>query len=114
MCQREPTVGLSQRHEILTYLQRAQAFTNYLWFPKGPPTTYDRVQEANRRGVRTDGIVPWAERPKPDELADADVSYYDNPLQRLIQMHAGVNELTGFPWASPWYRSDALMRGLDC
>jgi hypothetical protein len=37
------------------------------------------------------------------ELIDADVGYYDHPLERLQHLHTGASELTtGFSFAPLW------------
>jgi hypothetical protein len=58
-------------------------------------------------------LIPWKERPKPADLADDEILYYPNPLRRLINLHSGQNEMTGFPYVSPWQRSDAMYRAMD-
>jgi hypothetical protein len=87
------------------------AASSHLWFPRGAPHRYDRVEEANRRGTdHTGRLIPGDERPKPAELADEDVYYYSNPLKRLMALHSHQNELTGFPFVSDWPRQDARYR----
>lgn len=114
MTERAPTVGLQGREEIRARTQQARALSAHLWFPTGPPHAFDRVEEANRRGVSSGGeLVPWGDRPKPEDIPDDEVRYYENPLKRLINMHGGINELSGFQWPSPWFRGDALQRSID-
>lgn len=93
----------------------AGAAAAHLWFPGDDnPHEYDRVEEANSRGSRWTrrggGIVPRDQRLAPDELQPRQVRYYRNPLRRLIRMHESFNELTGFPYRSPWPRDDARFR----
>lgn len=111
---REPIAQLADWDTTHADMQRGEALASHLWFPRGAPHIFDRVQEANRRGQQPDGsLVPFNERPKPEDLAEEDVLYYDNPLKRVISLHAGVDELTGFAYTSPWRRADAWSRGFD-
>lgn len=114
MTRQEPRVALTDWDGVRADIERGEQLSSHLWFPRGAPHPYDRVQEANRRGQRIDGgLVPWDERPKPEELAEDDVLYYSNPLRRIIALHADQNEMTGFPYRSPWPRTDAMRRGMD-
>jgi hypothetical protein len=113
MRRREPPIAIQGRD---TMIARADAFrtqTAYFWFPSGSPDNFDRVQEANQRGVLPDfTMVPREER-RPDLIPEAEVKYYDNPLRRLIEMHGGISEMFGFHWGSPWPRPDAWQRRMD-
>jgi len=114
MAGREPQVAIYRWTQVQTDIQRSRSVADHLWFPDGRPHAFDQVQEANRRGVTAEGkLVPFTERPRPEDLSDDEVLYYANPLRRLIHMHSGVNELTGFAWQSPWYRPNALLRSID-
>lgn len=114
MARRDPVVDLAGWDRVRADIERGAMFSSHLWFPRGSPHEYDRVQEANRLGVSGDGrLVPWEERPKPDEVAEEDVFYYSNPLRRIIALHAHQNEVTGFPYVSPWPRADAWQRSID-
>jgi hypothetical protein len=114
MSRQEPPVNLAGWDEVREDMERGEVLAAHLWFPRGAPHLYDRVQEANRRGEREDGgPIPWDERQKPEELTDDEVLYYANPLRRLIELHNHQNELTGFPYDSAWLRGDAQMRSLD-
>jgi hypothetical protein len=52
-------------------------------------------------------LASWDERPKPEDLADEEVLYYADPLKRIVGLHSQATELFGFPYTSPWPRSDA-------
>jgi hypothetical protein len=111
---RVPVVDLGGWDAVRADIARGEALSSHLWFPRGTPHAYDRVQEANRRGVTRQGaIVPMAERPKPGDLTDEDVLYYSNPLRRIIAMHSHLEEMTGFTYISPWPRDDAFLRRTD-
>lgn len=114
MTRREPVVNLAGWDEVRADTERGESLASHLWFPRGSPHGYDRVQEANRRGTtREEGLVPFDQRPKPEDLADDEILYYANPLRRIIELHNSQNEMTGFPYLSPWPRSDAMLRGMD-
>ncbi|MDP9201133.1 MAG: hypothetical protein M3P26_04270 [Gemmatimonadota bacterium] len=114
MTRREPKVDLVGWDGVRADMERGEALASHLWFPQGSPHFYDRVQEANRRGQGRDGRpVRWDERPRPEDLSDEEVLYYSNPLRRIIALHAGENELTGFSFIPAWMRSDARQRGMD-
>jgi hypothetical protein len=82
MATRAPTVGLQGREEIRVRAGHARALASYFWFPTGAPEPFDRVQEANHRGMTPDlKIVPRDER-RPEDLVDDEVRYYENPLKR--------------------------------
>lgn len=51
--------------------------------------------------------------PSRRKLPDDEVLYYANPLHRIIELHNSQHEMTGFPYLSPWPRSDAMLRGMD-
>jgi hypothetical protein len=101
---------INQRAELLAPLsapitdraQRAGEVTGYFWFLGGEPQHYDVCQEANRRA---DPQLRSGRRPEitPEDLAAADVGYYADPLERLVQMHIGGTELmTGFGFPPAW------------
>jgi hypothetical protein len=110
MSRRSPQVGLREWDSVEAKISLADAAASHLWFPGDPPHAYDRVQEANSRGMREGKFVPRDERPKPDQLHIDEIRYYRNPLQRLRQMHSSFYEMTGYPYQSPWPRSDARFR----
>lgn len=113
MASREPSVVLAQWDDVMEDMAASRAMNAYFWFPKGDPTMFDRVEEANRRGIMNRQLVPMSERPAPDQIRLEEVRYYKNPLRRLILMHLGINEMTGFAWHSPWPRPDAFTRSMD-
>lgn len=114
MSKRAPTVELHEADRVLFGAEQFRRMTSYFWFPSGPPDIFDRVQEANQRAMLSDRTrVPLEDR-LPNELTEGEVKYYQNPLRRLIEMHVGINEITGFAWASPWILQDAQQRLLDC
>jgi hypothetical protein len=112
MTARRPSVRLNGWAIAEVHIAAADAAAAHLWFPGvDEPHAYDRVAEANSRGMRSGGrLIPRDRRPAPDELKTRQVRYYRNPLERLIGMHQSFQELTGFPYISPWPRDDALSR----
>ncbi len=110
MSRRSPTVGLREWDTVEARISIADAAASHLWFPGDPPHSYDRVQEANSRGMREGNFVPRDQRPTPDQLKPDEIRYYRNPLQRLTRMHQSFYEMTGYPYQSPWPRSDVPFR----
>jgi hypothetical protein len=83
-------------------LKRAEATVGYFWFLIGGPRRYDACQEANRRA---DPQLRVGRHPEiaPHELTPADVGYYPDPLERLVQLHVGGTEMTtGFGFPPEW------------
>ncbi len=111
MTARTPRVRLDDWATVDANVQAADEAAAHLWFPGvDQPHAFDRVAEANSRGMRRGRLVPWDRRPAPDDLRPESVQYYRNPLQRLISMHSSFQELTGFAYESPWQRDDARFR----
>lgn len=109
MAERPPQVGLKNWAEIEDAVRNAEALSAHLWFPGGSPHDFDRIQEANHRGLRDGRLVPVGspERQRPEDIPEDEIRYYRNPLVRLRKMHITSHELTGFPYVSPWHRPDA-------
>jgi hypothetical protein len=112
MTARTPCVGLEGWATVEAHIGAADAAAAHLWFPGvDEPHAFDRVEEANSRGIRGGGrLVPMDRRLGPDDLRPRQVRYYRNPLRRLIRMHQSFQELTGFAYISPWPRNDARFR----
>jgi hypothetical protein len=104
MASRRPKVRLGDWDVVQSHIKTADATAAHLWFPGDPPHMFDRVQEANSRGLRHDRLVERDKRPTPDQLKTSQIRYYKNPLRRLIQMHHSMHEWTGFTYVSPWPR----------
>ncbi|MFE3317509.1 hypothetical protein [Nocardia sp. NPDC059195] len=110
MTQRPPTIGISGWADVFGQCAQAWTVSSHLWFPGQAPHEFDRFQEANRRVFRgqKSGEHPLV---RPDALSDADIGYYANPLDRLIEMHSSRRELmSGLVYRSPWHRGDAQFR----
>ena len=111
MTSQRPKVELSGWGEVDRLIVATERLTSHFWFPGGTPHQFDRVSEANNRGLSSEGkFVPRTERPHPADLADDEIRYYRDPLRRLIGLHSSFNELTGFHYVSPWHRDDAWSR----
>lgn len=112
MAEQPPFIQIDRVEEVRRLLGEANKLSAHLWFPGQPPHEYDRVTEANRqswRGMRT-GEGPQ-HPPNPAELRENQISYYENPLHRLVQLHSSGQELTtGLVYRSPWERGDAHLR----
>jgi len=100
---------IGERAELEDRVKTADETTAHLWFVGQQPTEYDRVTEANERGFVGGVHVPREDR-EPDTIPNDGIRYYRNPLRRIIGMHSSANEITGFPYVSPWPRSDAYLR----
>jgi hypothetical protein len=110
MTRRPPTVGVADWPLVESRIKMADAAAGHMWFPGDQPHRYDYVEEANSRGLRRGKFVPVSQRPTPDQLKTTQVRYYRNPLRRLVRMHSTAQEITGFPYISPWPRQDAHFR----
>jgi hypothetical protein len=104
MSSRRPKVRLGDWDTVERHIKTADSTAAHLWFPGDPPHPFDRVQEANSRGLRRDKFVDRDKRPTPDQLKTSQIRYYKKPLRRLIEMHRSVSEMTGFTYVSPWPR----------
>lgn len=111
MAARTPRVRLDDWATVEENIRAADAAAAHLWFPGvDEPHAFDRVEEANSRGMRGGRLIPRDRRPAPEDLTPHRVRYYRNPLRRLIKMHESFQELTGFGYTSPWPRDDACFR----
>ena len=103
---REPSFELRGWPSVSDMINEARSSTAHFWWPGAAPHNFDRVQEANHRGLpdtRESGLelVPREER-LPDQIPETEIRYYRNPLERLRRMHEPSYELTGFPYEPPW------------
>jgi hypothetical protein len=99
-----PKLRLKNRERLLQATERAASLISYMWFPRiGAPTPYDQFNEANRRASGEGFQFRSPEATPPDQIAASDVHYYRNPLQRLVRLHQGANEIaTGFSYIPLW------------
>lgn len=75
----------------------------YFWFIFNKPHEFDKYQQANRKCNYNKGIIYH-----PEDISSSDVRYYDDPLDRLRNMHQSMLELsTGNSFNSPFPRDDA-------
>lgn len=108
MADRAPSLQLVDWDEVERQVAVARRLAAHLWFPGWSPTQYDRVHVANERAFAAHDTGEAVAR--PEDIPEADVSYYSQPLRRLVGMHASFNELMGFSYVSPWPRQDARFR----
>jgi hypothetical protein len=116
MTEHPPAVDVPARDELMAVAGSSRQVSRHLWFPGDEPHGYDRVVEANRRVWRhyresKDLSAARNRAVPPEELAPEEVSYYNNPHQRIVQLHQSFAEMTtGFAYRSPWERGDAPFR----
>lgn len=115
MARRRPEINIADADQIAPLLETVEAQIAHLWAPGRRPHAYDRVHEANQLvfdaydSQRASGqplVRPAI--PAPQSLPEDEIRYYDDPLRRLIRLHASSTEMmTGLTWLSPWQRDDA-------
>jgi hypothetical protein len=111
MADNAPRVGIAERRSLEVLCDQAWKLSSHFWFPGQPPHDYDRFVEANRRGFRERRSGTFDRAVNPASLSEDEISYYGNPLQRLIRMHSNAHEyMTGLVYQSPWHRNDAMGR----
>jgi hypothetical protein len=112
MADREPRVDVDDKETVLSLIATARSQSAHLWYPRTDPHIFDRIQEVNRRvwrEYRASGV--WTTPERPEAILVNDVTYYDNPHERLVALHKSVTEMTtGVMYASPWNRPDAAHR----
>lgn len=99
---RRPQMLAPLAQTVVDLTEDVRSTISYFWFLGGRPQEFDRYQEANRRAHP---LLLAGGRPEtaPHQLADSEVAYYDNPLDRLQRLHAGEREgTTGFGFAPLW------------
>jgi hypothetical protein len=112
MVSQPPVVDVAGWEAIEERCSRSEGLSSYFWFADGSPTPYDFAQAANTRTFRRRSDGDWEAPPvQPGDLGDEDVPYYENPLTRLVALHAGFAEMTtGIGYASPWPRAETHRR----
>ena len=101
---RPPEVDVSSLSKMREDIDLAEEVSEYFWFPNGNPHVYDRVEEANHRGVLFEDGEPKMvarEGREPESIPLDEIPYFANPLRRLTEMHRSWSELTGFSYNSP-------------
>ena len=91
----------AERYRAL--VNRIEAEFGYFWFVFNRPHLLDRFTDANRLSdYRKNKFV------RPEEVSDSQVRYYEDPLNRLRELHTSVSELSsGNVFDSPFPRADA-------
>lgn len=113
MADAKPKIEVADRDQVEAIIQEAVVASSHLWFPGTEPHRLDRVKEANHRAWklwREEGELKTVD---PDEIANEEIGYYQNPLARLAQLHTTHREITtGLSYESPWPRADAMQRAV--
>lgn len=100
--ERRPQLLTPLDDPVRLQLATAESVIDYFWFLGGSPQPFDRYEEANRRAHP---LLMAGQRATidPDTIADSEVGYYSNPIDRLTRMHMGENEMsTGFGFRPAW------------
>jgi len=106
-----PKQAIANRGAINRVISNANKISAHMWFPGQSPHDFDRIAEANNRNVPgRRALPPLTERTPPERIRPGTIRYYRNPLERLVALHRSQNELTGWPYISPWNRQDACFR----
>jgi hypothetical protein len=88
--------------EATDHVNRAQSTVAYFWFLSGAPQPFDFYQAANAR-VALPGDEERPSNASPVSNPEADILYYDNPIDRLSRMHVGESEMmSGQSVAPAW------------
>lgn len=93
MADREPRINVHDKETVLGLIATARSQSAHLWYPRTYPHMFDRIEEVNRRawrGQRDSGVLTTPER--PEAVLVNEVTYYDNPLKRLVALHMSVTE----------------------
>lgn len=82
-------------------LATVQDASSHFWFPPGQPSLWDRQREVMQR--QADSKQMEHRVAEPGDLADDDIPYYGQPMDRLVAMHNSSTEIaTGLAYTSPW------------
>lgn len=106
MARRAPRLGLRGWNTVESDMRKARAATSYFWFLGGHPTSLDRLDSVH---TPPGSSKPEWGRPRrdPAKLRDASVNYYADPLDRLVRLHHGWQEMTtALVYQSPFERQD--------
>jgi hypothetical protein len=85
MARRPPSVVLDDWTRTAAEVREAKAMTNHLWLFEDSPHAYDRFSVPNERAFALSGSDAIAVR--PEDLPSEEITYYNNPLTRLIGQH---------------------------
>ncbi|MGD9115580.1 MAG: hypothetical protein PVJ61_00135 [Dehalococcoidia bacterium] len=98
--------NIKLKNEIKVYrslCKKVEVNFGYFWFIFNKPHQYDRYVHANRKCNYKKRLFY-----RPEDIRLGDVRYYENPLDRLKQLHQSQSELTsGNSFTSPFPRRNA-------
>jgi hypothetical protein len=96
-------IPLSRIEEHNSLLEETDDRFGYFWFIFNRPHAYDKFEHANAKCDLQKRVVY-----RPEQIRDAEVRYYKDPLHRLKNLHWTTRELmTGNVFLSPFPRDDA-------
>lgn len=96
-------IAVKEAHTYRSLADRVELEYGYFWFIFNGPHPYDRYNDANRLSdYRKKKFV------RPEDVKDSQVRYYEDPLNRIRELHQTTQELsTGNVFVSPFPRDDA-------
>lgn len=107
MSRRHPRLELVGWDAVESDIRDARLAASYFWFLGGEPQRLDRIDTVHT--PRGEEERPRWGRPRrdPNKLRDREINYYADPLDRLVRLHHGWEEMaTGLVWQSPFQRDD--------
>ena len=110
MTRRAPRLSLSGWSGVEAEITAARLASGHFWFLGGEPTMYDRIDTVHTPPGRS--VPKWGPpRMDPAALKPDRVRYYADPLDRLVKLHAGYQEMSSrLIYRSPFERQDARNR----
>jgi hypothetical protein len=98
------SIKLRNKKTYQSLCRKVEDDFGYFWFIFNKPHQYDRYTQANRKCNYRRQIFY-----RPEDIRMGDVRYYEDPLNRLKQLHQSQNELTSHnSYISPFPRNDVF------
>lgn len=107
MARRAPRLEVSGWDDVESELREARLAASYFWFLGGQPQQLDRLDTVHTPPGESQRPKWGRPRRDPAKLRDREVNYYADPLDRLVRLHHGWQEMsTGLVYRSPFERDD--------